>query len=82
MNLQLVRQYLAYLYEKTHQLYEKHRKCHRDLKKVSVKIPPWKSEVPYVFNHSVIMEEVKCDAKDLQEFLKSLKTMLLILQSD
>ena len=82
MNLQVLRKYLEYLYDRTHQLYEKHKKCHRDLKNVSVKIPPWKNEVSYVFNHSVVVEEVKCDAKDIQEFLKTLKDVLLILQSD
>lgn len=82
MILQTAFRYLKYLYETTDMLCQKHKRCHRDLKKISIKIPPETSEISYVFNHQVDMKEIKCDAKDVQEFFKNLKELLLILQTD
>ena len=73
--------YLEYLYEQTHHLYDKHRRCHRDLKNISIKIPPQKTEMSYVFQYDVKdVKEEKCDIEAIQEFFKSLKDVLRVFQ--
>jgi hypothetical protein len=43
-------------------------------------MPPGKTEISYVFNNHVA--ELECDFEEIQDFFKTLKDMLLILQND
>lgn len=80
MIIQVAVRYLEYLYHRASHLYEKHKKCSRDLKNIKLKVPPGMTEMSLVFNHDVV--EMKCDDEDIQDFFKTLKELLLILQDD